>query len=78
MQNVNLEAAEDLVGFLDREGTLSFQDVVKMGLGNSGEAGQSAFGGDAAADPKAKLVEEALLQIVECHGLAIKDYSSRK
>jgi len=72
VQNVDLETAEYLVGFLDRECTLSFQHMVKMGLGNSREAGQSAFGGYAAADPQAKFFNEAQLQIMECHGFSHK------
>ncbi len=51
---------------------LSFQHVVEMGLGNSGQAGQAAFGGHAAAHAEAKLVEKALLQIVKCHGFSLK------
>jgi hypothetical protein len=43
-----------------------------MGLGNPGEACQSAFGGFAAADPQAKLFDEALLQILESHGFRHK------
>jgi hypothetical protein len=39
-----------------------------MGLGNSREACQSAFGGFAAADPQAKLFDQAVLQILESHG----------
>ena len=62
---------EHPVGFRLGEYTLSFQHVVEMRLGNSGVARQAAFSGRTAANPLAKLFEETLLQIVECHGLAL-------
>ena len=70
MQNVDLQTAEHLVGLFHGKQALSFQYVVEMGLGNSGKARESAFGGGSAAHPLAEFVEEALLQFVECHWLA--------
>ena len=64
-----MQTAQNLVGFLYGQYTLSFQYVVEMGLGYSGKARQSALSGNTATHPPAKLVEEALLQIVERHWL---------
>jgi hypothetical protein len=68
VQNIDLEAAENLVGSLYGQYALSFQYVVEVGLGDSGKARERALGGGTTVYALAKLVEETLLQIVECHG----------
>jgi hypothetical protein len=78
VQEVNLQTAENLVGFRQRELTLSFQHVVQMGLGNSGSVGESALGGSAAAHPLAKLFEETLVQVVEGHVFGDMYYFAQK
>jgi hypothetical protein len=60
---------ENSVGHHQGKFTLSFQYVVEVGLGDTGEAGESALGGSAAAYPLAELFEEALLQVVKGHVL---------
>jgi hypothetical protein len=69
VQNVNLQAVENRIGFRHGEYSLSFQYVVEMGLGNPGMAGEAAFRVRTALYPAAKLFKESVLQIVECHGL---------
>jgi len=69
VQDVDLETAENFVGFLDGEYALSFQHVMEMRLRNSGKPCESAFGDRATAYPSSKLIEEMLLQFVECHWL---------
>jgi len=68
MENVDLETAENLVRLFDREGSFSFQYVMKVWLRDSRLAGEAAFGGFAAAHAEAKLFNQALLQILKCHG----------
>jgi hypothetical protein len=70
VQNIDLEAAENLVGPVYGQYALSFQYVVEVGLGDSGKAGERALGGGTAVYAPAKLVEETLLQVVECHDSA--------
>jgi hypothetical protein len=70
VQNVNLQMAKHVVGLLHGEDALSLQHIVEMRLGNSGQPGESALGSRAAAHALPKVIEEALLQIEECHGLS--------
>jgi hypothetical protein len=57
MQKVNLQTVENPVSFPQGQFAPSFQYVVEMGLGDSGNAGESALGGCAAPHLLTKLFE---------------------
>ena len=76
-QNVDLQRTEHFVGLVDGKQTLSFQYIVKMRLGNSGNAGESPLGGGSTPYSLSEFVEQALLKFMKCHRWA-EGYFSEK
>jgi hypothetical protein len=66
-QKVDLQSAEHHIGLLHGKYPLSFQYIVEMGLGDSGEPRQSALSGRTAPHSLSEFLKETLLQVIEGH-----------
>ena len=64
---------ENRVGHVQGQEAFSFQDVMKMGLAQPGEAGETAFSDFPALYSVAKVFEEALMKAEEGHIVRYRD-----
>ena len=65
VENRDFEAGQDDVGEFGGEGAGAFQDIVDVGLRNSGEPGEAAFGQFTVPNAAAELFEEPVLESSE-------------
>jgi hypothetical protein len=67
VEKIEIEATQDLVRTVQGEQAFAFEDVMEVGLGESGETSETSFSGFAAAYTAAEVVKEPSPQIVEGH-----------
>jgi hypothetical protein len=67
VQEVELEDVENEIGCIRGKGPFAFKDIVDMGLGDAGDAGQVALAQLAAPNPLAEVFEEPPLQFSKIH-----------
>ena len=65
IQKPDLQVVEDLIGHVHREHSFAFEHVMEVGLAESCEFCQAAFGGFAALNPAAEVFEEAVFKVDE-------------
>src|SRR5207248_509272 len=64
VHEVDIQVSQNLIGHLHGEETLSFQYVMKVGLAQAGNPGQTTLGGLPTADAMPQVIHEALLKIL--------------
>ena len=68
VQYADLQLAQEAVRQSVGEAAGAFENVVQVGLGEAGLAGEAAFGGFAAIQAGADVADEALVEVGEVHG----------